>query len=90
VTPEQFELTRQRLAAERLRREQKQRAYQILRGEVRVPERCGFCRSTSITPGIAPEAEMAVCASCGKRTPLTMVHRLRQQEIRAVIEKGVA
>ena len=78
----------QRLAESAMDAQRQERALALARGEVKVPQRCGFCRSSSLEVGDRFERLDAVCVSCGRRTPIEMVRRLRRQEIRAYIEDG--
>ena len=67
----------------------------ILRGDIEVPLRCGFCRTPSVLPdddGEVPfpqEKRGLRCLQCGRRTGLKMAHTMRQQEIRMIIAAGV-
>lgn len=63
----------------------------IADGTIDVPLRCGWCRSTSIIRAVEPITRERGyrCLPCGRLTTDTTVHRLRQQEIRAVIVEGI-
>ena len=70
-------------------KERQARALELLLRKKTIPDRCGFCRSSLVEPGVKEEVGHYVCDACGRRTPVEMVHRLRQQEIRAYIARGV-
>jgi hypothetical protein len=69
----------ERLAA--LRRLQK-----IQKGEISVPLRCGYCRSTTLA--LDDDKHLAVCGACGKRSHVDGLHRARQKEIEAIVVGG--
>jgi len=59
---------------------------QIHSGALKVPLRCGFCRSTNLSQ-FTPRT--LHCEACGRMTLVKTAHDLRRQEISAVIAEGV-
>lgn len=64
-----------------------ERVKQIADGTLRIPQRCTYCRSITLTEDREYPGE-ATCGACGKRSTLKDIKQIRRRELQATILDG--